>query len=82
MLSKFLAYKVLPSVVDNIVRRAKVYVNVGITLQLGMLISVTWSHGTKDTEVNSMSLYAVYIVCILLENQEGVQYIRCYTELT
>ena len=27
MLSKFLAYKVLPSVVDNIVRRAKVHVN-------------------------------------------------------
>ena len=27
MLSKFLAYKVLPGVIDNIVRRAKVYVN-------------------------------------------------------
>ena len=27
MLSKFLAYKVLPSIVDNIVRRAKVHVN-------------------------------------------------------
>ena len=27
MLSKFLAYKVLPGVVDNIVRRAKVCVN-------------------------------------------------------
>ena len=27
MLLKFLAYKVLPSVVDNIVRWAKVYVN-------------------------------------------------------
>ena len=27
MLSKFLAYKVLPSVMDNMVRRAKVHVN-------------------------------------------------------
>ena len=27
MLSKFLTYKVLPSVIDNIVRRAKVHVN-------------------------------------------------------
>ena len=27
MLSKFLAYKVLPSIIDNIVRRAKVHVN-------------------------------------------------------
>ena len=40
-------------------------ISVGTTAKLGMLISVTWSHDTKYTKVKSMSLYAVYIVCVL-----------------
>ena len=58
MLLKFLAYKVLPSVMDNVVRRAKVHVNLA---ELKHILGVLYRYVLQSTGGLELSGFVNYI---------------------